>query len=199
MQERWLKLQDLILRLKSKHALTARCLSLTGLLTSTEKMVPKGRLHMRPFQFHLKEHWRYRELLDNLLPWSETISAHLEWWQILQCDEGCGPSPQRPQYPNLYRHLKQRLGCSLRASLYIKPVVRQGVKATHKYSRVEGGISGPEKVQRPVSKSNSVGSYGQLKSSSLHKQTGRNPLSGDVCSPVENHDLVPSLPDNSKS
>ena len=36
--ERWLKLQDLILRLKSKHVLTARCLmSLIGLLASTEK------------------------------------------------------------------------------------------------------------------------------------------------------------------
>ena len=34
-------------------------------------------------------------------------------------------------------------------------------------------------------------------SSSLHKQkTRRNPLAGDVCSPVENHDLVPSLQDN---
>ena len=61
-QERWLKLQDLILRLKSKHVLTARCLmSLIGLLASTEKMVPEGRLHMRPFQFHLKEHWRYTQ------------------------------------------------------------------------------------------------------------------------------------------
>ena len=56
-QERWLKLQDLILPLQSKHVLTARCLmSLIGLLASTEKMVPEGRLHMRPFQFHLKEH-----------------------------------------------------------------------------------------------------------------------------------------------
>ena len=44
-------------------------------------MVPEGRLHMRPFQFHLKEHWRYPQLLDSLLPWTETISAHLEWWQ----------------------------------------------------------------------------------------------------------------------
>ena len=45
---------------KSKHVLTARCLmSLIGLLASTEKMVPEGCLHMRPFQFHLKEHWRY--------------------------------------------------------------------------------------------------------------------------------------------
>ena len=67
-QERWLKLQDLILHLKSKHVLTARCLmSLIGLLASMEKMVPEGCLHMRPFQFHLKEHWRYPQSLDNFL------------------------------------------------------------------------------------------------------------------------------------
>ena len=49
-QERWLKLQDWILRLKSIHVLTPRCLmSQIGFLASTEKMVPEGRLHMRPF------------------------------------------------------------------------------------------------------------------------------------------------------
>ena len=81
-QERWLKLQDLILLLKSKHVLTARCLMwLIGLLASTEKMVPEGLLHMRHFQFHLKEHWRYPQSLDNLLPRTETISAVLDWWQ----------------------------------------------------------------------------------------------------------------------
>ena len=80
-QERWLKLKVLILRLKSKHVLTARCLSLIGLLASMEKMVPEGRLHMRPFQFHLKEHGRYPQSLDSLLPWTEAISAHLDWWQ----------------------------------------------------------------------------------------------------------------------
>ena len=77
-EERRLKLQDLILQLKSKRVLTARCLmSLIGLLASTEKMVPEGRLHMRPFQFHLKEHWTYPQSLDNLLPWTDAISAHL--------------------------------------------------------------------------------------------------------------------------
>ena len=81
-QERWPKLQDLILRLKSKYVLTARCLiSLIGLLASMEKMAPEGRLHMRPFQFHLKEHWRFPQSLDTLRPWTETISAHLDWWQ----------------------------------------------------------------------------------------------------------------------
>ena len=71
--------------------------------------------------------------------------------------------------------------------------------ATHKCSRAEGGFSGPSKVQGPVSKTNSVGCYRQLNSSSLHKQTKRNPLGGDVHSPVEDHDLVPSLPDDIKS
>ena len=76
------QLQDLILRLKSKCVLTTRCLmSLIGLLASMEKMVPEGRFHMRPFQFHLKEHWRYPQSLDSLLPWTEAIAVHLDWWQ----------------------------------------------------------------------------------------------------------------------
>ena len=36
---------------------------------------------MRLFQVHLKEHWIFSQSLDNLLPWTEAISAHLEWWQ----------------------------------------------------------------------------------------------------------------------
>ena len=203
-QERWLKLQDFILRIKSKHVLTARCLmSLIGLHASTEKMVPEGRLHMRPFQFHLKEHWRFPQSLDTLLPWTETISAHLEWWQNpTNVMKGLRPSSKRPQYPTLYRRLKRRLGRSLRANLCIRSVVRQGKKATHKCSRAEGSFSGPSKVQGPVSKPNSVSCHRQLNSGSLHRQTRRNPLGGDVRSPVEDHDLVPSLdslPDYTKS
>ena len=53
----------------------ARCLMLLiGLLASTEKMVPEGRLHLRPFQFHLKEHWKYPQLLDNLLPFCAALN-----------------------------------------------------------------------------------------------------------------------------
>ena len=36
---------------------------------------------MRSLQFNLKEHWRFPQLMESLLPWTETISAHLEWWQ----------------------------------------------------------------------------------------------------------------------
>ena len=112
-----------------------------------------------------------------------------------KCDERCRPYPKDHSIQTLYRRLKQRLVLSLRARLYKGPVVRQGKKATHKCSRAEGGFYGPSKVQGPVSKPNSVSCYRQLYSSSLHKQTRRNPLGRDV----ENYDLVPSLPDNLKS
>ena len=45
---------------------------------------------------------------------------------------------------------------------------------------------------------NSASCNRQLNSGSLHKQT-RNSLSRDVCSPVEDHDLVPSLSHNLES
>ena len=114
-------------------------------------------------------------------------------------DERRRPSSQSPQYPTLCRRLKRRLGRSLRANLYKRSVVRQGKKATHKYSRVEGSFSGPSKFQGPVSKPKGFGCNRQLNSSGLHKQTRRNSLSRDVRSPVEDHDLVPSLLDNLKS
>ena len=117
----------------------------------------------------------------------------------LKCHERRKPSSQRPQYPTLYRLLKQRLGCSLRANLYQGSVVRPEKKATHKCSRVEGGFFGPSEFQGPVSKPNSVGCNGQLNNGGLHNQTRRSSLGGDVRSPVEDYDLVPSLSDNLKS
>ena len=72
-------------------------------------------------------------------------------------------------------------------------MIRWGKKATHKCSRVESGLPGPSKLQGPVSEPNSASCIGQLNSGSLLKQTRRNSLSRDVRSPVEDHDLVPSL------
>ena len=143
--EMWLKLQDLILPLKSKHVLTARCLmSLIGLLASTEKMVQEDCLHMRPFQFHLKEHWRYPQSLASLLPWSETITAHLEWWQNpTNVMKGADFHP-KDQSIQIFTDTSNG---SLRASLYKESVVRQGNRTAHKCFRVEGSISGPGKVQ----------------------------------------------------
>ena len=117
----------------------------------------------------------------------------------LKCDERRRPSSQGPQYPTLYRRLKRRLGRSLRSKFYKRAVVRAGKEATHKCPGIEGGLPGLSRLQGPVPESNSVSCDGQLNSGSLHQQAGGNSLSRDVRSPVENHDLVPSLPYNIES
>ena len=108
-------------------------------------------------------------------------------------DERLRPSSQRPQYPTLYRRLKRRLGRSLRTKFYPRSVVSPGKRPSHKCPRIESYLSGPETLQRPVSGPNSASCDGQLNCGCLHKQTRGNTLSGDVCTPVENHDLVPSF------
>ena len=83
-QERWLKLQDLILRLKSKHVLTARYLmSLIGLLASTEKMVSsQGTLEISSVVGHppslVRDHFSSLRVVAKLC----------------KRDEWCRPSPQ---------------------------------------------------------------------------------------------------------
>ena len=110
-----------------------------------------------------------------------------------KCDEGLTPSSQRPQYPTHYRPLKRRLGRSLRTKFYTRSVVSPGKRASHKRPRIKSCFSGPETLQRPVSGPNRASCDGQLNCGGLHKQTRGNTLSGDVCTPVENHDLVPSF------
>ena len=79
------------------------------------------------------------------------------------------------------------------------PLPNDSSKASHKRPRVEGGLTRPSKFQGPVSEPNSSSCNGQLNNGSLHKQTRRNSLSGDVCAPVEYHDMVPSLSHNIES
>ena len=75
-------------------------------------------------------------------------------------------------------------------------MVKAGKKATYKCSRIKGGLTGPSSIEGPVSEPSSSSRNRQLNSRSLHKQTRRNSLSGDVCAPVEDHDMVPSLSHN---
>ena len=88
---------------------------------------------------------------------------------------------------------------SFRTKFYSRSVVTPGKRATHKRPRIESCLSGPETLQILVSGPNSASCDGQLNCGSLHKQTRRNTLSGDVRTPVENHDLVPSLSHNIES
>ena len=80
--ERCLKPQDLILRLKSKHVLTARCFDVANWVACLDgEDGPGGTPSHETLSVSSQEHWRYPQSLDNLLPWTDAISAHLDWWQ----------------------------------------------------------------------------------------------------------------------
>ena len=154
---------------------------------------------MRPFQFYLKEYWRYPQSLDSLLPWSETISAHLEWWQNpVNVMKGADLHPKDHSILMFVTDASNEDWGAHLEQVSSKGMWSDREKRLHIHVLELKAVSLVlKRFQGPVP--NSVGCYGQLNSSSLHKQTTRNLLRGDVCSPVENHDLVPSLPDNSKS
>ena len=58
-----------------------KLMSLIGTLTSLEKTVPLGRLHMRPFQWYLKSHWKFHQSLDIRIPVTGNFLKHLKWWE----------------------------------------------------------------------------------------------------------------------
>ena len=137
------------------------------------EMVPEGRLHRRPFHFHLKEHWRYPQSLDNLLPWTEAIAAHLDWWQnpsnVLK---GADLHPKHHSIQLFTDASHEGWGAHLDQKFHKGSVVRSGKKATHICPRIEGGLPGPSRLQGPVPESNSVSCDVQLNSGSLHQQQG---------------------------
>ena len=193
-QERWLKLQDLILHLKSKHVLTARCLmSLIGLLDSMEKMVPEGCLHMRPLQFHLKEHWRYPQSLDSLLPWTETISAHLDWWQnAANVMRGADLHPKDHSIQLFTDASNEGWGA---------PLDQSSTKGlwSDREKRLHINVLELKAVSLALRSFKDQCQNQTVLVTTQHKQTRRNSLSRDVRSPVEDHDMVPSLSHNIKS
>ena len=81
-EKKWLILTTAIEGLNNSQTTTPRILmSFIGILASLEKTVPMGRLHMRPFQWYLKTHWKYPQSLDKKIPCSEILKKHLVWWK----------------------------------------------------------------------------------------------------------------------
>ena len=93
--DRWQNLQDKILEILSLPTCPVQqFMSLIGLLTTTEKQVHLGRLHMRPIQWHLKSHWRMPESLEKVIPIPRSLHPHLQWW--LQGDNILTGQPLHP-------------------------------------------------------------------------------------------------------
>ena len=81
-EENLLALRQFILSFLAKTSVTARQFSqLLGLLNSLADVVQLGRLHIRPLQFYLLEHWTpSSQDWEASIPILEVLSPHLSWW-----------------------------------------------------------------------------------------------------------------------
>ena len=78
-QERWSTLSQKIRTLKGNRTSSVRqFMSLIGHLTATEKQVQSGGLHMRPLQWHLKNHCNVPEVLEKTIPLPRSLHPHLD-------------------------------------------------------------------------------------------------------------------------
>jgi len=57
---------------------------LIGVLGAQEKFIPFGRLHLRPLQWHLQDHWAaHRDPPHAWVPVTQSLRQHLVWWTEL--------------------------------------------------------------------------------------------------------------------
>lgn len=81
-EEKFQSLCQKILIFSNSPSVTARQFSqLLGFLNSLADVVPLGRLHIRPLQFFLQEHWdSASQVWEALVPILPVVLPHLEWW-----------------------------------------------------------------------------------------------------------------------
>ena len=197
-QERWQTLTQKIKMLMNRdHCSVREFMSLIGLLTATEKQVVSGRLHMRPIQWHLKNHWHVPEVLEKEIPLPRSLYPHLQWW----LDENNVLSGQ-PLHP--LQHALQLFtdasneGWGAHLGDHTAKGVWSEKPVAHKLSRAKGGPSGPQEVRATVLGPDHFDSHGQHNGCLIHQQGGGYEIRLTLCPPLETAFLVQSQTDSSK-
>ena len=199
-QERWQTLTQKIKMLMNRgHCSVREFMSLIGLLTATEKQVVSGRLHMRPIQWHLKNHWHVPEVLEKEIPLPRSLYPHLQWW----LDENNVLSGQ-PLHPlqhalqlftdasnegwgaHLGDHTAKGVWSDSESQLHINFLELKAVLLALK--KFEQQCWGPDHFD----------SHGQHNGCLIHQQGGGYEIRLTLCPPLETAFLVQSQTDSSK-
>ena len=191
--DRWQNLQGKILEILSLPTCPVRqFMSLIGLLTATEKQVHLGRLHMKPIQWHLKNHWRIPESLEKVIPIPSSLYPYLQWW--LQEDNvltGQSLHPIRHALQMFTDASKEGWGAHLNERTARK-------QAAYKLFGTKGSFSSLKRVSRPLCRQDSACGNRQYYSSVIHKQGRRHEVGHTLCPTMEDLDLVYQTSSNSK-
>ena len=73
--------QQIVSIRKSFVTTPRKLMSFIGTLASLEKTIPMSRIQIRPFQWYLKNHWKFPQSLDLKIPVKISLLKHLRWWE----------------------------------------------------------------------------------------------------------------------
>ena len=196
--QRWQTLRAKIRNLLAGPTCPVRCLmSLTGLLTATEKQVHLGRLHMWPIQWHLKQNWRIPVTRKG----DTSSQVPPPTLKVVAGGKQCAPrstiTSNKTCSADFYRCIKRRVGCSLKR-MYCKGIlVSTRKQAAHKLSVTKSSISSFKRITGSLFKPNSACSHRQHHCGFIHKQGRRHEVGPSLCPTMEDTDLVHQESSNS--
>ena len=108
-------------------------------------------------------------------------------------------TPNRTCSANLYKHIKRKVGCSLKRTHCQRGLVTARKQTAHKLSGTKNSLSHLERVPRPLYSQNSTCSNRQHHSDVLHKQARMDEIGPSVCPTIQDLDLVHQETSNSQS
>ena len=117
-----------------------------------------------------------------------------------------GQCPYRPTITlnkicsaNLYRHIKRRVGRSLKRTHCKRHLVPSGKQVAYQLPSTQGSLSSRKRVPRPLHTQDGTCSDRQHHSGVIHKQGRRHEVGPTLCSTMENLDQVYQKSSNSQS
>ena len=87
-----------------------------------------------------------------------------------QCATRSTITPTKTCSADIYRHIKRRVGCSLKQTHCKGNLVPSRKQVAYKPFGTKGSLSGPKRVQRPLFKQHSLGGHKQHNSGCLYQQ-----------------------------
>ena len=106
--ECWQTLNAKIQKLLSKPTfLVLQLMSLTGLVTATEKQFHLGQLHMKQIQWHLKNNWRVPESVEKVIPFIRSLHSLNMVVPGRKCSSRPTITPTHLCSENLYKRIKK--------------------------------------------------------------------------------------------
>ena len=182
-EERIVKLQTSVCKFLNKTVHTARVWQeVIDLLVTMEKLVPGGRLRIRPLQFELAKQWKQGIQDQNcLVKITQEVVQAVEWWsQLSNVQRGAQLTSFKRDSTNFHRRIPDRLGWSHGKFGDQRSLEARGTQFAHKCLGVESGAQYSTTVQRVPATQGGFSSIGQHNSSSIHSETGWNEVKTSV-------------------